>query len=128
MKEGVTVDELIKSNWFENELTAEQRYQVEDGTLLARYKVEQEDKGLVASHGDEFDKLVAKYEKKAVIIEGLLEELASLAGKDDRYKEEIENQVAAFREGWSVVERDPSEDEVKGTIQYWKDVFGGEEE
>jgi len=125
---GVGLEELIGSDWFENELDPAERYQVEDGILLARYKIEKEDKGLVSSNKDEFDKLLAKWEEKAKKMEVLLEELETLAQTDERYKDEIEELVKGYRAGWSVVERDPKMEEIKKTLDYWKGVFEEGEE
>ena len=125
---GVGLEELVGSDWFENELDPAERYQVEDGILLARYKIEKEDKGLVASNKDEFDKFLAKWEEKAKKMEALLEELETLAQTDERYKDEIEELVKVYRAGWSVVERDPSVEEIKKTLDYWKGVFEEGEE
>jgi hypothetical protein len=125
---GVVLEELINSDWFEDKLDAAERYQVEDGILLARYKIEQEDGGLIAAHKDDFDKLVSKWESEAQKIEALLEKLEALAGKDERYKDEIKEQVKQFKSGWSIVERDPSSEEIKGTIDYWEGIFEDEAE
>lgn len=123
IESGVGLDELVKSDWFEKELDAAQRYQVEDGILLARYKVEQEDKNLVETHADEFKALLAKWEEEAKNMDILLEELEGYAGKDPRYTDEIQSQVKGFRTGWSVVERDPDPKAIKAQIAHWKDVF-----
>lgn len=126
VEQGVLVDSLIKSDWFEKQLTPEQRYQVEDGVLLARYKMEQEDKGLVALHQSDFDALVQKWEAEAETIEAGINELSELATKDPRYTDEINGQVRAFRTGWSVVEPDPDKAAVMAQVQHWKAVFEDE--
>ncbi|HBL39169.1 TPA: hypothetical protein DDZ10_00655 [Candidatus Uhrbacteria bacterium] len=123
LKHGVGLEELIKSDWFEDKLNAAERYQVEDGILLARYKLEVEDKGLVEAHREEFDRLAEKWEAEAKKLEALLEELESFASKDPRYTDEIQDQVRTFRVGWSVVERDPDAEAIKAQIVHWKDVF-----
>jgi len=123
---GVNIEVLVKSDWFEKELNQAERYQVEDGILLARYKIEQEDKSLVETHPDEFKTLLAKWEAEAEKISLLIEELESLADKDPRYTDEINDQVRTFRTGWSVVERDPEAEAVKAQIGNWKAVFEDE--
>ncbi|MBI2484934.1 hypothetical protein HYW18_02175 [Candidatus Uhrbacteria bacterium] len=124
LKDGVTIEEVMASGWFQEKLSPEERYQVEDGMLLARYKMEQEDKGIVKNHVKEYDERVAHWEAEAKSIEALIEELETLAGKDKRYAEEINNQVRTFRTGWSVTERDPDPTDVKAAVDYWKDVLG----
>lgn len=123
IESGVTLGALVKSDWFEEKLTPAERYQVEDGILLARYKIEKEDKSLVETHREEFNKLVVKWEEEAEKLEALLEELESFAAKDPRYMDEIQDQVRTFRTGWSVVERDPDAEAIKAQIVHWKDVF-----
>lgn len=120
---GVGLEELMRSSWFEEKLDAAERYQVEDGILLARYKIEKEDNGLISGHKDEFDKLVSKWEAEAKKIEALLEQLEALSSKDVRYSDEIKDQVKQFRAGWSIVERDPKPEDVRGAIEYWNGIF-----
>lgn len=119
MKEGVSIEELVRSDWFEDALTPAERYQVEDGLLLARYKIEQEDKGLVASNKETFEQFVEKWEAHAKEIDQALEALEELADKDSRYTDEINEHVRQFRIGWSVVERDPVLKEIKDMVASW---------
>lgn len=126
IEQGVLIESLMKSDWFEKELTPQQRYQVEDGVLLARYKMEQEDKGLVALHDEEFHRLLEKWEAEAQTIESGINELAELATKDARYADEINTEVRTLRTGWSVVEQDPERSDVMARVAHWKAVFEDE--
>ena len=53
-------------------------------------------------------------------MEAKIEELRALAGKDDKWREEILDKVKTLEEGWSVVERDPELLEIEKEIEYWQ--------
>ncbi|MEK7105092.1 MAG: hypothetical protein AAB865_00170 [Patescibacteria group bacterium] len=120
MKDGVTLEALTKSSIFETDFTSEERYQIEDGILHAADHVKEEMPEVIASNKGKYDGLVESWKEKQKTMEAKIEELRALAGKDDKWREEILDKVKTLEEGWSVVERDPELLEIEKEIEYWQ--------
>lgn len=124
---GVSLDELVGSEIFESQLDAKQRYQVEDGILVASDKLAEALKAEVGDQADRYNALVAKWTQEAGKIQDAINELEMLAqGGDENQQAEIKSKVARLREGFLITERDPELEEVKKEIEYWKDTFASE--
>jgi hypothetical protein len=125
---GVGLEELVKSELFEKQLTAEQRYQVEDGILVASSKLAEMLEGQVSAEEASYGLLVEKWKKHAADIQKTLEELEALAAKgDENQRAEIKDRIARYREGFLITETDPELDEIKKEIEYWQGTFGEED-
>ena len=123
---GVPVETLVRSDLFEKELTADQRYQVEDAILDAKDHVKEEmEKGVEVS-GSEYQAALRKWEAVRDAVAKKIDELEALASKDAKWKEEIAEKVKSFREGFSVTEPDPEPETVEKEIEYWLGTFGEE--
>jgi len=129
LESGVHLDELIRSEVFVNELAPDQRYQVEDGIMVAKSKLADAIKGEESDHGAQYKQLFEKWEKHAHEIQAKIDELDVLSqGGTENQQLEIKNKAARYREGFIVTETDPDLDEIKKEIEYWKDSFAEEEE
>ncbi len=125
---GVSLNELTSSEMFEEKLTPEQRYQIEDGILVAKSKLADELEGHISEHTDEYKTLLAKYQEEVSKIEQAITKLENLAaqGKGDQ-KQEIKDKAKRYRQGFLLTERDPELGEVQKEIEYWEDSFKEEE-
>jgi hypothetical protein len=124
---GVTLEELISSEIFETKLDAKQRYQVEDGVLVANSKLAEKLKSHVGAQSSEYEKLVQKWTKHTQEIDDAIRVLEEYAqGGNENQQSEIKSKVEKFREGFLVTEPDPNLDEVKKEIEYWKETFSEE--
>jgi hypothetical protein len=123
---GVSLEEFVKSHLFETELTAEERYQVEDGIMHAEDHIKEETPAKVEEKRAEYDKRVAAWKEKQAAMEAKIEELRALASKDAKWKAEILDKVETIEEGWSVTERDPDPIEIEKEIEYWKGTMAEE--
>lgn len=121
---GVPLVEVVKSDLFETEFTPEERYQVEDALLDAADHVREEVAKAIDPESAKYKKLVEKWQAHADAIKAKVDELEALAAKDPKWRDEILQKAARFREGFSVTEKDPELEEVKKEIEYWKDTFG----
>jgi hypothetical protein len=121
---GVPLEEILRSDIFETDFTAEERYQVEDGLSDAADHVRETLEKAVDPSSEKFKKLVEKWKKRADEIEGKIAELEKLADKDPKWKDEILQKAERFREGFLVTEEDPELEVVEKEIAYWKDTFG----
>lgn len=124
---GVSLDELFSSEIFESQLDAKQRYQVEDGILVAANKLAEKFTVEVGGQADTYHTLVAKWKAHAAEIEKAIQDLEKLAqGGDENQQAEIKDKAARLREGFLVTEPDPELEEVKKEIEYWRDTFAEE--
>ncbi len=126
LQNGVLLDELVKSDLFEHEFTAEERYQVQDGILDAVEHVQERGPKMMQEKKSDFDALVATWKGEQEKMANKLVELQALADTDKKGKDEILDRVKTFEEGWSVVERDPELNEIEKEIEYWKGTVEGE--
>lgn len=121
---GVTLAELVSSDFFTEQLTPEQRYQVEDGILVAKSKLADQMKHHVSGHQAQYDELVAKWTKQAEAIEAALQKLEAMSQKgDENQKQEIINKTQRYREGFLVTEKDPELPEIQKEIEYWQETL-----
>lgn len=122
----VTLTELVKSQLFETDFTAEERHQIEDALLDADIHIREEFGKEVVADQARYQELVKKWEATRDQIIGKIEELDALKSRDEKWKDEIEGKVARFKEGFLVTEPDVTLDEVEHEIEYWKGTFGDE--
>ncbi len=121
---GVSLDELIQSDIFIEQLTPEQRYQVEDGIMVARSKLADSLKEHVSAESEEYARLVEKWKDQASQIDQAISELKLLANDgNENQKREIQEKAAVFSEGFLVTERDPELSAVKKEIEYWQETI-----
>ncbi|MBI4592421.1 hypothetical protein HY733_03175 [Candidatus Uhrbacteria bacterium] len=126
---GVSLEELVSSDLFTESLDAKQRYQVEDGILVAKDKLAEMLKSRVGEQAEQYQALVDKWTHEAGKIQEAIDELQQLAqGGDEIQQAEIKNKAERFREGFLVTEPDPELEIVKKEIEYWKDTFAQEGE
>ncbi len=124
---GVSLEELVASEIFESQLDPKQRYQVEDGILVAKSKLADKLKAHVGVQSADYDALVSKWEARAQEVEKAIGELEVLAqGGEENQQAEIKGRVARFREGFLVTEPDPQLEEIKKEIEYWRETFSEE--
>lgn len=124
---GVGIEDIVKSDMFEIEFNAEERYQVEDGILHYQHELREELPHFVSERKSKYDKLLDKWQSHMVKLESMIDELRKLAPKDRHWTPEIRDKIDLFEEGWSVVEKDPDELTIKKEIEYWQGTLGLDE-
>ena len=122
LKDGISVDEFVKSDMFEEELTPEERYQVTDGIFVAQDNIRKGAADEVQGQEVRYAELVEKWKGIQNEIHELLDGLREIAAENPKFEEGIMNKVHLFEEGWSVVERDPEIESVKSEIKYWAET------
>jgi len=124
---GVRLEELVSSDLFMEQLDAKQRYQVEDGILVAQDKLAEILKGQVGDQSEHYQTLLKKWTGISQAIQTKISELEKYAeGGDENQKAEILGRVMRFREGFLITEPDPELEVVEKEIEYWKDLFSEE--
>lgn len=126
---GVSLEELVGSDLFTESLDGKQRYQVEDGILVAQAKLAETLKAEVGDQAKLYDDLLTKWQKHAQKIQEAINNLEQLTqGGDENQKAEIQQKVEHLREGFIITEPDPELEEVQKEIEYWTEIFADEEE
>ncbi|RMD51042.1 hypothetical protein D6827_02980 [Candidatus Parcubacteria bacterium] len=78
---------------------------------------------------DKVRKKLQEITKHGIILEDYIksplfeEQLKKLADKDEKWRTEIESVAERLEEGWSIVERDPREEEIVKELEYWNTVL-----
>ena len=126
---GVILEDYIKSDLFEKELSAEQRYQVEQAILLADDVLNNQCDERANTRQAQYKDLVAKWQKEAERLQEKIDQLRAMGQANPKWTGEINSICDRLEEGWSVVENDPSEEEIDKEREYWTTVLSeGDEE
>ncbi|MBI1908477.1 hypothetical protein HYS28_03640 [Candidatus Uhrbacteria bacterium] len=125
---GVHVLDYVNSPLFEEQLTADERYQVEQAILLAHDDLNKQCNERAIERKKNYEELVARWRAEEERLQGLIDQLKGMADRDVKWRDEILGKAAQLEEGWSIVERDPSEEEVKKELEYWSTVLAESED
>lgn len=120
---GVHVQDYVNSKLFERDLEATERYQVEQAILLAHDVLNKQCDERAKARQQNFDELVKRWQENETRLQQLIDQLRGLAERDPVYADEIRGKADQFEEGWSIVERDPQEEEIKQEINHWTTVL-----
>ncbi len=125
---GVHVLDYVNSKLFERELEATERYQVEQAILLAHDVLNKQCDERAQERQQNFSTLVDQWQKYADKLQQMIDQLRGLAERSPDNASEIIGKADQLEEGWSIVERDPSENEVKHELETWMAVLEESEE
>lgn len=114
---GVHLLDYVKSKLFESQLTAEERYHVEQALLQAHDAINRQCDERATERQENFHALVEKWSANRDSIQLLIEELRRMAERSPELAGEILGKADVFEEGWSIVSRDPDEREVTEALQ-----------
>ncbi|KKT70304.1 MAG: hypothetical protein UX09_C0035G0013 [Candidatus Uhrbacteria bacterium GW2011_GWE2_45_35] len=127
LSSGANIEEITRSQMFEEKFSAEERYQIEDGFMDAEEHVVEELKKQSEADPEKYNELVKKYEAERDEIQKQIDILRVLASHEEKSKGEILSKAEAFEEGWLITMPDPKLETVKKEIEYWHGVFGDDE-
>lgn len=119
---GVMIDDYINSKMFE-ELTPEERLQIEQAVLLAEDTLDHQCDERAHKRQQQFEELVENWRKESDRLQGLIDGLRTMGAQDEKWKGEVDSICDRLEEGWSIVERDPQEEEIKKELEYWNTVL-----
>lgn len=120
---GVILEDFVKSKMFEEQLTAEERYQVSNAILLVDDLLKNQCDERAHERKATYEKLVEKWKKEEDRLQGMIDDLRKLALPNPKWTDEINSICDRLEEGWSVTEKDPQEEEIKKEIEYWNTVL-----
>ncbi len=115
-----TVQEIVHSKLFEEKLTPEERYEVQEAALNVRLQMFEFMKGQIQARPQEYKERYEKALKEQAAIERGIDDLEKLAAVDEDWRPEILGRVEQMRMGWSIAEPDITLDTVKKEIEYWQ--------
>ena len=113
---GVHLTDYVKSKLFESQLGADERYRVEQAILTAHDAVGRQCDERATTRQQNFETLVAQWSLKRDAIQRFIDELRAMAERSPHLAGDILAQADAFEEGWSIVSRDPQEQEVREAL------------
>ena len=125
---GVVLEEYMKSDLFEEQLDGDERYQVEQAVLLADEVLDTQCEQRAETRKTSYEELVAKHRADATRLQGKIDRLRAMGGEDPKWSGEINSVCDKLEEGWSVVETDPTEEEIDKEMEYWNTVLHEEAE
>lgn len=120
---GVHVLDYVNSKLFERDLEPTERYQVEQAILAAHDVLDKQCDERAKERQQNFDELVLRWRAEQERLQQLIDQLRGLAERDPASADEIRGKADQLEEGWSIVERDPSEEEIKKEIENWTAVL-----
>jgi hypothetical protein len=116
---GVHVLDYVNSKLFDRDLEATEKYQVEQAILLAHDVLNKQCDDRAKERQEKFDTLVKQWEVYEQRLQAMIDQLRGLAERAPDNAAEILAKADQFEEGWSIVEKDPDEEEIKHEIETW---------
>lgn len=126
-KHGVHILDYVNSKLFEEQLSSDERYQVEQAILLAHDELNKQCDDRARERKETYEQLVVKWKTHEDKLQALIDQLRGMAERDPKWKDEIVDKASQLEEGWSIVERDPEEEGIRKEIEYYQTVLEQEE-
>jgi hypothetical protein len=120
---GVHLTDYVNSKLFERDLSSSERYQVEEAILNAHDVIGKQCDERAKERAESYDKLVEDARASQNKMQALIDQLRSMAERDAKWSSEIIGKADQFEEGFSIVEKDPTLDEIQKEIENWTAVF-----
>jgi hypothetical protein len=125
---GVHILDYVASKLFERDLEATERYQVEQAILVAHDVINRQCDERAKERQKNFDDLVARWKTEQERLQQMIDQLKAMAERDPAYAPEILGKAEQLEEGWSIVERDPQEAEIRADLEHWRSLLEDAEE
>lgn len=126
--EDMTVPELVHSTMFEEQLSPEERYEVQEAALTARLKMHEYMEEQINARPNDYAKALQKAREEQVRITEAISQLEALASVDPDWEPEITGKVEQFKMGWSIAEPDVTVEDVEREVAYWQETLATSEE
>ncbi|MDD4995205.1 MAG: hypothetical protein PHW53_01935 [Patescibacteria group bacterium] len=121
---GGSLHDYRRTREMEQAFTPEEYTRLEDAIFEARKFLDSYMETVIAENSDEYNESVKRYESKQRDCANMIESLKEIARTSEKWAPEIMAKVRKFEEGWSAIERDFDEDQLKHEIEYWQGVIG----
>lgn len=121
---GGKLEDIRGGAQLEQTFTAEEKHEIEEAWLAARARAHKElDAAIAGEWRQKFESSLAALRGKQEEIEKRIAALRVLAEESPKWSAEIVDKVKVFEEGWSGVEREVAEDDIRGEIEYYRGVI-----
>jgi hypothetical protein len=127
IKYGVHILDFVRSSQFDA-LEDDVKVAIDNAIREAHDDVNRQCDERAHHRSETYQQLVDEWTETVERMQKLLEILKDMADRDAQYHDDILNQVKAFENGFSLLEDDPTEEEIEKAITYWSDVLGEESE
>lgn len=114
-------DDYVASPAFED-LAPEDRAQVDNAYRIAEETLDKQCDERASSRAGQYDELLLKYKDQVKSWQAKIDYLRELGKTSPEHADELNAVADRLEEGWSVTEKDPSEEEIDKEIEYWKTV------
>jgi hypothetical protein len=116
-----TAEEWTEPSPYERYFSPEEKFAITQALLVARDYAKKEIDDLVTGEKKgEYEALIGEYIKKEEMMEAKMEALRRMSSVSKKWESSIMDRVRVFEEGWSVMERVPSEQELDRELEYWR--------
>lgn len=122
-RHGVILEDYVKSPLFEEQLSGDERFQVTQAIELADEDLDHQCDERAHQRAKKYGELVEYWTKEAARLQGMIDQLRSMGQGDPKWQGEIDSVCDRLEEGWSITERDPSEEEIVKEMEYWNTVL-----
>lgn len=123
-KGGGKLEDVRGGAELERAFTPEEKHEIEEAWLAARERAHKElDAKIAGEWKDKFETAVAALRGKQEEIGKKIAALRAFAAESPKWAAEILDKVKVFEEGWSGVEREVTEDDIRGEIDYYRGVI-----
>ncbi len=117
-KYGVHILDYIKSSQFD-ELPHDVQTNIDNAVREAHDILNEQCDDRAHQRQADFEKLVSEWKTKTDKIQTMINVLRELSERDEQYKADIIAKVNEFENGWSMIDLDPTEEDVQREIDYW---------
>lgn len=121
---GGSLHDYRRTREMEQAFTPEEYIRIEDAIFEARKFLDSYMETVISDKADEYNETVKRYGAKQRDCANMIESLKEMARTSEKWAPEIMDKVQKFEEGWSAIERDFDEDQLKHEIEYWQGVIG----
>ena len=120
-----TVQEVVHSRMFEEKLSPEERYEIQEAALKARLDMHTFMEDQIRQRQKDYEKVLAKAMEEQRMLQEAIDRLAAMAGQDEHWGPEILQKVQQFELGWSITEPDVTLEDAEREIESWKEMLAG---
>lgn len=126
-KYGVHVLDFVKSSQFE-QLLPDQQTAIDNAIREAHDVLNKQCDDRAMQRVADFEALVKLWREKSERIQAMIEALRTLAERSETYAPDILAKAREFEDGWSMLEPDPTEEDVQREFDSWVQVLDDSED
>jgi hypothetical protein len=126
-KYGVHVVDFVKSSQFE-QLLPDQQTAIDNAIREAHDVLNKQCDDRAMQRQQDFESLVKSWREKGERIQSMIEALRTLAERSETHAADILAKAREFEDGWSMLEPDPTEEDVQREFDSWVQVLDDSED